>query len=229
MARTPSNQLRPPLRLPLRDRPSGPKEFRVINLIHAYRTRGHLFTKTNPVRARRDYSPDLRIAHFGLEEADLDTVFEAGSEVGIGPASLRDIIGHLEETYCHSIGIEFMYIREPERWSWFKDHIELANRPVLSAAEKKQIFKKLNQATVFEEFLQKKFVGQKRFSVEGGESLLPALDAIVERGSELGAKEFIIGMAHRGRLNTLAHILNKPYTDIFEEFAGKAYDHGERL
>lgn len=204
-----------------------PKEFRVINLIHAYRTRGHLFTKTNPVRARRDYSPDLSIAHFGLDEADLDSVFEAGSEVGIGAASLRDIIAHLQETYCHSIGIEYMYIREPERWEWFKDHIELANRPVLSEAEKKQIFKKLNQATVFEEFLQKKFVGQKRFSVEGGESLLPALDAIVERGSELGAVEFIIGMAHRGRLNTLAHILNKPYTDIFEEFAGKAYDHGE--
>lgn len=204
-----------------------PKEFRVINLIHAYRTRGHLFTKTNPVRARRDYSPDLSIAHFGLDEADLDSVFEAGSEVGIGAASLRDIIAHLEETYCHSIGIEYMYIREPERWEWFKDHIELANRPVLSEAEKKQIFKKLNQATVFEEFLQKKFVGQKRFSVEGGESLLPALDAIVERGSELGAVEFIIGMAHRGRLNTLAHILNKPYTDIFQEFAGKAFDHGE--
>ena len=204
-----------------------PKEFRVINLIHAYRTRGHLFTKTNPVRARRDYSPDLSIAHFGLEEADLETVFEAGSEIGIGASPLRDIIAHLEETYCHSIGIEYMYIREPERWEWFKDHIELANRPVLSEAEKKQIFKKLNQATVFEEFLQKKFVGQKRFSVEGGESLLPALDAIVERGTELGAKEFIIGMAHRGRLNTLAHILNKPYTDIFEEFAGKAYDHGD--
>ena len=207
----------------------GPKEFRVINLIHDYRTRGHLFTKTNPVRARRDYSPDLRIAHFGLEESDLDTVFEAGSEVGIGPASLRDIIAHLEETYCHSIGIEFMYIREPDRWNWFKDHIELANRPVLSKEEKLQIFRKLNQATVFEEFLQKKYVGQKRFSVEGGESLLPALDAIVERGTELGAKEFIIGMAHRGRLNTLAHILNKPYTEIFSEFAGKAYDHDEEF
>ena len=106
---------------------------------------------------------------------------QSGSEVGIGAAPLRDIIAHLEETYCHSIGIEFMYIREPERWNWFKDHIELANRPVLSDAEKKQVFKKLNQATVFEEFLQKKFVGQKRFSVEGGESLLPALDAIVAR------------------------------------------------
>ena len=166
----------------------------MINLIHDYRTRGHLFTKTNPVRARRDYSPDLRIEHFGLEEADLDTVFEAGSQVGLGPATLRDIIAHMEETYCHSIGIEFMYIREPDRWGWFKDHIELANRPVLTLEAKRQIFKKLNQATVFEEFLQKKFVGQKRFSVEGGESLLPALDAIVERGSELGVKEFIIGI-----------------------------------
>ena len=101
----------------------GPKEFRVINLIHAYRTRGHLFTKTNPVRARRDYSPDLSIAHFGLDETDLDTVFEAGSEVGIGSAPLRDIIAHLEATYCHSIGIEYMYIREPERWERLQDHI----------------------------------------------------------------------------------------------------------
>lgn len=201
------------------------KEFQVIELISAYRTRGHLFTQTNPVRERRIYTPDLSIEHFGLKPSDLGQVFQAGRQVGIGPATLQEIVNHLIETYCSSIGIEFMYIRAPERWAWIKDQIELKNRPKLTADEKRQVFRKLNQATVFEEFLQKRFVGQKRFSVEGGETLLPALDAIVELGTELGVQEFIIGMAHRGRLNTLAHILNKPYAEIFSEFAGKAYDH----
>ena len=201
------------------------KEFQVIDLINAYRTRGHLFTETNPVRARRNYSPDLSIEHFGLNPADLGQVFQAGHKIGLGAATLQEIINHLIETYCSAIGIEYMYIREPERWAWIKERIELANRPKLSREEKLQVFRKLNQATVFEEFLQKKFVGQKRFSVEGGETLLPALDALVESGTEAGVREFVIGMAHRGRLNTLAHILNKPYEKIFSEFAGKAFDH----
>lgn len=201
------------------------KEFQVIDLIQAYRTRGHLFTETNPVRQRRNYSPDLSIEHFGLKPTDLGQVFQAGHKIGIGASTLQEIINHLDETYCAAIGIEYMYIRDPKRWAWIKGQIELANRPKLTPAEKRQVFRKLNQATVFEEFLQKKFVGQKRFSVEGGESLLPALDALVESGTDLGVKEFVIGMAHRGRLNTLAHILNKPYSAIFSEFAGKAYDH----
>ena len=204
--------------------PATLKEFKVLDLVHGYRTRGHLFTQTNPVRARRTYEPTLSLENFGLDESDLDTVFQAGNEVGIGPAPLKEIIAHLEATYCHSIGIEYMYIREPERLKWIREHIELVNRPRLDAEGRKHALKKISQATLFEEFLQKKFVGQKRFSLEGGESLIPALDALIETGTTRGVREVVIGMAHRGRLSTLAHILGKPYANILCEFEGKAYD-----
>lgn len=200
------------------------KEFKVIQLIEGYRFRGHLFTKTNPVRKRRQYEPTLNYQNFGFQESDLDTVFQAGEETGIGPATLREIIKHLEDTYCQSIGIEYAYIRIPKRLQWLRERIELVNRPKLSKETKKHIMHKLNQATVFEQFLQKKYVGQKRFSVEGAESLIPALDAIIERGSEIGIKEFVMGMAHRGRLNVLANIFNKTYQEIFSEFDGKEYE-----
>ena len=200
------------------------KEFKVLKMVDEYRSRGHLFTKTNPVRERRKYSPTLKYTNFGFEESDLTKVFQAGEQVGIGPATLQEIIDHLEETYCESIGIEYQYIRHPNRVKWIRDRIEIKNRPVLSTAEKKQIMHKLNQATVFEQFLQKKFVGQKRFSIEGAESLIPALDALIEKGAELGIKEFVMGMAHRGRLNVLANIFNKTYKEIFSEFEGKVYD-----
>ena len=200
------------------------KEFQVIGLIQAYRERGHLFTKTNPVRARRVYEPDLSLSHFGLTEADLKTVFQAGTQVGLGPATLQSIVEHLEETYCHSIGIEYVMIQDVDRQAWVREHIELANRPRIELADRIQILKKLSQATLFEEFLQKKFVGQKRFSLEGGETLIAALDAVIESGTEQGVEEVFIGMAHRGRLSTLAHILGKPYEEIFCEFEGKAYD-----
>jgi 2-oxoglutarate dehydrogenase E1 component len=200
------------------------KEFKVINLIHGYRSRGHLFTKTNPVRDRRTYTPTLAIENFGLTDADLSTVFQAGEEVGIGAATLSDIIKHLEETYCESIGIEYSYIREPERLNWVKHHIEVTNRPKLNKERKHRIYKKLSQAANFESFLQKKYVGQKRFSIEGGEALIPALDTLISKGAELGIKEFVMGMAHRGRLNTLANIFNKRPRDIFSEFDGKQFD-----
>ena len=200
------------------------KEFRVINLISAYRSRGHLFTKTNPVRERRKYHPTLEIKNFGLDDEDLLTVFQASEQVGLDPCSLNDIIIHLEETYCQSIGIEYQYIRHPERVEWIRKNIELKNRPKFSKDQKKHILHKLNQATVFEQFLQKKFVGQKRFSIEGAESLIPALDVLIENGSKLGLKEFVVGMAHRGRLNVLANIFNKTYDKIFSEFDGKEYD-----
>lgn len=200
------------------------KEFKVIDLINGYRSRGHLFTKTNPVRTRRQYAPDLAIENFGLEQADLETVFQAGNETGIGPAKLKDIIAHLEETYCQSIGIEYTYIRKPEQVDWIKNKIELKNRLQLSTDDKKHVLKKLSQAVGFEQFLHKKFVGQKRFSLEGNEALIPALDAIVERGADIGIKEFIVGMAHRGRLNVLANIFNKTYKAIFSEFEGKEYE-----
>ncbi len=200
------------------------KEFRVINLITGYRSRGHLFTKTNPVRERRQYSPTLNIENFDLNETDLETVFQAGEIIGIGPNSLREIINHLELTYCQSIGIEYVYIRDPERVEWIKHKIELKNRPVIDKNRKIEIYKKLNQASSFEAFLGKKFVGQKRFSVEGGEALIPALDVLVKRGSDLGVEYFVMGMAHRGRLNTLTNIFEKRPKDIFSEFEGKEFD-----
>jgi 2-oxoglutarate dehydrogenase E1 component len=201
------------------------KEFKVINLINGYRTRGHLFTKTNPVRERRKYEPTLAIENFGLETADLETVFQAGDQIGIGPATLRDIILDLEQCYCQSIGIEYMFMREPERLEWFRNSIEVKNRPKFDQERKTKIYKKLVQASNFEAFLGKKYVGQKRFSVEGGEALIPALDALVEKGSDLGVEYFVMGMAHRGRLNTLTNIFQKRPQDIFSEFEGKEFDY----
>lgn len=203
------------------------KEFKVINLIDGYRSRGHLFTKTNPVRERRKYAPTLDIENFGLEQSDLQTVFNAGSEIGIGPATLKEIIDHLELTYCQSIGIEFAYMREPERLEWFKEHIEIKNRPKFSAEEKKHIFKKISSATLFEQFLAKKYVGQKRFSIEGGEALIPALDVVIQKAAELGVKEVVMGMAHRGRLSTLVNVFGKDHASIFSEFDGKQFDSDE--
>ncbi|MFN2424097.1 MAG: 2-oxoglutarate dehydrogenase E1 component [Cryomorphaceae bacterium] len=200
------------------------KEFRVLDLIQGYRSRGHLFTKTNPVRERRKYSPTLDIENFGLEEGDLDTVFQAGEDVGLGPVTLREIIDHLVETYCQSIGIEYNYIRHPERVKWIRENIELKNRPQFTIEEKRIIFNMLNRATAFEQFLQKKFVGQKRFSMEGGEALMPALHALVQRGSRYGVTEMVFGMAHRGRLNILGNIFKKEFKRIFSEFAGKEYE-----
>lgn len=198
------------------------KEFNVINLINGYRSRGHLFTKTNPVRERRKYTPTLDVQNFGLEESDMETVFQAGAQIGIGAAKLKDIISHLQQTYCQSIGAEYMYIRTPEVIQWLQEKMESSrNTPRFSIDEKKVILNKLNQAVVFENFLHTKFVGQKRFSLEGAESTIPALDAVCEKGADMGIEDFVIGMAHRGRLNVLANILNKTYKDIFTEFEGR--------
>ncbi len=201
------------------------KEFKVQNLINGYRTRGHLFTKTNPVRERRKYRPTLDIENFGLEESDLDTVFQAGSEIGLGPVTLREIIEHLDRTYRRSIGVEYRYIRQPELLEWFQEKMDpIQNDPELSAEEKRQILHKLNQAVVFEKFLQKRFPGQKRFSLEGAETLIPALDKVIEHGVSLGADEYVVGMAHRGRLNVMANIFQKTYEEIFSEFTPKDYE-----
>mgnify|MGYP001135483697 FL=1 len=201
------------------------KEFKVVNLINAYRSRGHLFTKTNPVRERRKYSPTLDIENFGLAKEDLGKVFQAGNDLGMKDATLQQIIDFLSATYCHSIGVEYMYIRKPDKVDWLKNKMEgVKNTGTFSNEEKKHILHKLNQAVVFEQFLHKKFVGQKRFSLEGGESLIPALDAAIELGAKEGVEEFVVGMAHRGRLNVLANIFNKTYKDIFSEFEGKEYE-----
>ncbi len=203
------------------------KEFAILNLIHGYRQRGHLFTKTNPVRARRQYFPTLGIENFGLEKKDLETVFQAGNNIGIGPAKLKDIISHLEETYCDSIGVEYVYMRKPELVKWLQSRMEESkNSKSYTDEMRKHIFYHLKLAVGFESYIHKKFVGQKRFSLEGAESLIPALDAVIEKGADLGIKEFVIGMAHRGRLNVLANIMNKPYENIFKEFYGTEYEEG---
>ena len=201
------------------------KEFQVIRLIDGYRTRGHLFTKTNPVRERRKYVPTLDIENFGLEKKDLQTTFNAGDILGIGPSSLEEIIKHLEMVYCDSIGIEYMYIRKPEEIEWIQNRLNVNdNHPDFDATRKKQILRKLNEAVSFESFLHTKYVGQKRFSLEGGESLIPALDALIEKAAEFGVEDFVMGMAHRGRLNTLTNIFGKNAKDIFSEFDGKDYE-----
>ncbi len=199
-----------------------PGEFKVIDLINEYRKRGHLFTKTNPVRTRRTYSPTLHIDNFGLTEEDRDQVFKAGGEIGIGDATLNSIIDHLEKTYCQSVGVEYAYIRRPEIHEWLMARMEhTQNTPVFGREKKLHILKELSRAVLFEKFLHKKYIGQKRFSLEGCEALIPALDAIINKGAETGITEFIIGMPHRGRLNVLANTLGKAYQDIFNEFEGK--------
>lgn len=200
------------------------KEINVLNMINGYRDRGHLFTQTNPVRQRRKYYPGKELATFGLSEEDMDTVFNAGVEVGLGPATLREIRQLLEDTYCRSIGAEFFFVRHPEKVKWLTTRMESErNTPNFSLEKKKRILQKLNEAVVFESFLGTKFLGQKRFSLEGAESLIPALDSVVNRGADLGIEEFVIGMAHRGRLNVLTNIMGKSYESVFSEFEGKTY------
>jgi len=201
------------------------KEINVLNMINGYRTRGHLFTKTNPVRERRKYFPGKELETFGLTDADLDTVFNAGVELGLGPAKLKDIRDMLEQTYCQSIGAEYRYIRNPIKIKWFEDRMESQrNTPSFNTEDKLKMLDKLNQAVIFESFLGTKFLGQKRFSLEGAEALIPAMDSIIQKGADLGIQEFVIGMAHRGRLNVLANIMEKTYKEIFSEFEGKNYD-----
>jgi 2-oxoglutarate dehydrogenase E1 component len=200
------------------------KEFNVINLIHAYRQRGHLFTQTNPVRERRKYHPTLSIDHFNLSDKDLDLEFKAGKELGLTNSTLKNIIDHLQHTYCRSIGVEYLYIRNPNEISWLKERMEISqNTPKFNKEEKLDIYQHLVNAVGFEKFIHTKFTGQKRFSLEGAETLIPSLDAVIEYGAELGIEEFILGMPHRGRLNIITNILKKPYELVFREFSGKSY------
>ncbi len=207
-----------------------PNEFKVINLINGYRARGHLFTKTNPVRTRRKYSPTLDIENFGLSQEDLNKTFQAGKELGLGNAKLSEIVAHLQKTYCQSVGVEYHYIRRPEMVEWFKEKMEPGlNTPVFTVEEKTTILRKLAEGVLFEKFIHKKFPGQKSFSLEGVESLIPALEAVIQKGADLGTEEFVLGMAHRGRLNVLGNIMHKPFTQIFSEFEGKEYEDDDLL
>lgn len=199
------------------------KEVQVRNLIHAYRTRAHLRSNTNPVRERKDRKPILDLQDFNLSDADLDTQFVSGEEIGIGKATLRKIIETLKYIYEGTVGFEYMSVRDPEKLNWLREKIEkeaLSFNP--SAEQRTRILSKLNEAVVFENFLHTKYLGQKRFSLEGGETTIPALDAIINKGAELGLEEVMIGMAHRGRLNVLANIMGKTYEQIFNEFEGGA-------
>lgn len=202
------------------------KEFRVIELINGYRSRGHLFTKTNPVRQRRKYSPTLSLENFGLSEKDLNTVFSASKIIGLKPSQLSTIISHLELMYCDAIGMEYMYLRNPEEIKWWQERLNKNNNhPNYTTDSKKYILTKLTQAVHFEEFLQTKYVGQKRFSLEGGETLIPAIAIALKNAAEVfGVEECILGMAHRGRLNALTNIFKKPVRDLFSEFEGKDFD-----
>ncbi len=201
------------------------EEFKVINLINAYRKRGHLFTETNPVRTRRKYFPTLDLENYGLSETNLETSYHAGREIGCGKAKLGDIVNHLKQTYCGHVGSEFMFIRNPAKTAWLTERIEKgSNRTQFTPEEKIRIWHHLKDAVGFEKFIHNSFVGQKRFSLEGAEILIPALNDLVDTGAGLGVKEFNIGMAHRGRLNVLANVLRKPSANIFKEFEGESYE-----
>lgn len=205
-------------------------EFKVIQLIQAYRQRGHLFTATNPVRTRRKYAPTLDIENFGLTENDKNKTFKAGELIGIGAATLNAIINHLSETYCRSIGVEYWYIRHVEMVEWLRKTMETnRNIPVFATEKKKILFQTLAKAVNFEKFLLKKFPGQKTFSLAGAENLIPALQLLIDNAPKFGIKEFVVGMAHRGRLNVLANIFQKDTRKIFSEFAGLEYDNVQLL
>lgn len=195
------------------------KEVAVSKLITAYRSRGHLIADTNPVRERRAHKADLELDYFGLSEADLDESFDAGHEIGVGRATLRDILARLQATYSGSIGVEFMYSRDPDLRQWMYREMEPnLNRPKYSNEKRRYILNKISAAVNFEGFLQTKYVGKKRFSLEGIESLIPSLDAAVNEGAKLGVEEFVFGMAHRGRLNVLVNIFGKTPEQVFAEF-----------
>ncbi len=199
------------------------KEFAVMAIIHGFRDRGHLLSTTNPIRERLDRHPHLDLADYGLSESDLDEHFQAGKELGMEDASLKAIIAHLEQVYCGNIGFEYAHINDRTQRMWLRDKIENQSKESdfgLSIDTKKRILEKLNGAVVFEKFLHTKYIGQKRFSLEGGETAIAALDAAINSGAAQNVKEVIIGMAHRGRLNVLANIMGKTYEQIFSEFEG---------
>jgi 2-oxoglutarate dehydrogenase E1 component len=198
------------------------KEFSVFQLIRAYRKKGHLVAKTNPIRERKDRRANLQMSYFGLNDADLSTTFEAGKFVGMPNASLKDIIAHLQKCYTQSVGVEYSGLNDQEKIEWLGNQIENEFQKPLSIEEKKDILEKLNQGVIFEKFLHTKYIGQKRFSLEGGETTIAALDAIINTAADLDVQEVVLGMAHRGRLNVLANILGKTYEQIFSEFEGTA-------
>ncbi len=198
------------------------QEFKVYQLIQAYRKKGHLIAKTNPIRERKDRQANLDLKYFGLGEQDMETVFAAGKFIGLGSAPLKDILAHLKKVYTGSVGLEYSALNKMDRIEWLANAIETEMQKPLSLEQKKIILEKLNQGVMFEKFLHTKYIGQKRFSLEGGETTIAALDAIIDVAADHGVEEVVMGMAHRGRLNVLANILGKTYEQIFSEFEGTA-------
>ncbi|MGW4468015.1 multifunctional oxoglutarate decarboxylase/oxoglutarate dehydrogenase thiamine pyrophosphate-binding subunit/dihydrolipoyllysine-residue succinyltransferase subunit [Micromonospora sp. NPDC004704] len=195
------------------------KTARVIEIIHAYRVRGHLMADTDPLEFKIRKHPDLDVLQHGLTLWDLDRYFPVGGFNGKQKMKLREVLGVLRDSYCRRVGVEYMHIQDPEERRWIQDRIERKyEKP--SADEQKHVLNRLNAAEAFETFLQTKYVGQKRFSLEGGESLIPLLGEVLEAAAEGSLDEVVIGMAHRGRLNVLANIVGKPYEKIFSEFEG---------
>lgn len=200
-------------------------ELSVFALIDAYRKRGHLNAKTNPIRKRKFRFPSLDLGYFGLNDSHLEQRFMAGKELGLENATLSEIIDRLDTIYCGSIGFEYAHIENQDKYLWLKDKIEVLTKKGeygFDIQKKKRILEKLNGATGFENFLGKKYIAQKRFGLEGGESTIHALDGIINRSAEIEVEEIVIGMAHRGRLNVLANIMGKTYEYIFSEFEGNA-------
>ncbi len=201
------------------------KEFGVLSIIHGFRSRGHLLSTTNPLKPRKDRKPHLELSDYALEASDLDKVFVAGEEIGLKNATLAQILEKLKNIYCGNLGVEYTHIENREKRLWMREKLE--NRVFdgsygLSVEKKKQILKKLNGAVIFEKFLHTKYVGQKRFSLEGGETTIAALDAIITKATDGKVEEVVMAMAHRGRLNVLANTLGKTYDQIFNEFEGTA-------
>ena len=198
------------------------REIKAYRMILGYRNKGHLIAKTNPIRERKDRGANIGLDFYGFTEADLDKTFQAGNLIGLGTTTLRAIQQHLEKCYAAHVGIEFKYISDQKKVDWITNEIEKKFANPLSLDKKKRILEKLNQGVMFEKFLHTKYVGQKRFSLEGGETTIAALDAIINIAAEFDVHEVVFGMAHRGRLNILANIMRKTYEQIFSEFEGTA-------
>jgi 2-oxoglutarate decarboxylase len=195
------------------------KTARVQELIHAFRVRGHLMADTNPLEFKQRSHPDLELSSHSLTLWDLDREVATGGFAGKSFMKLRDILGVLRDSYCRTLGIEYMHIQDPDERRWIQDRVEIPS-PHVARDEQLRILRRLNAAEAFEHFLQTKYVGQKRFSLEGGESVIPILDAILSKAADAGLAETCIGMPHRGRLNVLANIAGKSYEQIFREFEG---------
>ncbi len=198
------------------------KELGAYRLILGYRNKGHLLAKTNPIRPRKDRGANLDLTFYGFTEEDMDKNFYAGNLIGLGTTTLRKVLAHLQQCYASHVGIEFKYISEQKKIDWLTNEMEKKFLNPLPLEKKRRIMEKLNEGVMFEKFLHTKYIGQKRFSLEGGENTIPALDTIINTAADLSVQEVVIGMAHRGRLNVLANIMGKTYEQIFSEFEGTA-------